>query len=148
MRRGMLVGLGLVVALGAAGCTVPSPAPSDVTPAPSAVASTPEETCAELSDVGTLVWNMQMAESEGRLVGNEFSGAMRLAARMLARVPVAPDTDLAGVVAALQLAAPTGVDPTGEEWVQAWAQVQDTCNEATGSPDVLDGFGIEGWVGG
>jgi hypothetical protein len=133
----------------ATGCT----APETSTAAPIAA----EQTCAELSDVGTLVANLRFAESEGRLAGNEYSGAMRLAARMLARVPVESDTALAEVVSALQGAAPAavlgaassvGVDPAATDWVESWARVQDACNEAMGVTDVLGGFGIEGWVGG
>lgn len=149
MRRLIAAPILVAFAIVATGCTAPAPAASPPIP--------PEQTCTELSDVGTLVSNLTFAESEGRLVGHEYDGAMRLAARMLGRVAVEPNTELGEVVSALRAAAPAGpagaagspgVDPTASEWVEAWALVQDTCNEAMGVTDPIDGFGIEGWVGG
>jgi hypothetical protein len=144
MRRAIFTPILFALAVGATGCSAPVP------DAPTAIP--PEQTCAELSDVGTLVSNLHFAQTEGRLAGNEYSGAMRLAARMLGRVGVEPGTELARIVSALQDAAPVsqsaGVDPTAAEWYETWADVQDACNEAMGVTDPLDGFGIEGWVGG
>lgn len=149
MHRVIFAPLLLAFAAIATGCSAPTAPPSPPI--------SPEQTCAELSDVGTLVTNLHFAETEGRLAGNEYNGAMRLAARMLARVEVEPSTELAEIVSTLQEVAPAaplgaagsaGVDPTDAEWYETWAEVQDACNDAMGVTDVLDGFGIEGWVGG
>jgi len=127
-----------------------------VTAAARAAVVPAEDTCTELSDVGTLVNNWRFAQSQGRLIENEYNGGMRLAARMLARVPVEPGTPLADAVADLQALAPatppggigTGVDPENVEWYAAFSAVADACNAALGATDVLDGFATEGWVGG
>ena len=142
----------IVVLAGCAGASSPGTVP----PQPVGTPVAGEQTCTELSDVGTLIANWQFAQSEERLVGNEYEGGMRLASRLLHRVPVEPGTPLADAVLAAQAVTPTGppgsmfaaLDPTSSEWQEAWRGVIDACNVALGADDPLEGFATEGWVGG
>ncbi len=121
-----------------AGCTASPPPASDVAEV------TASDTCAALGDVGTLVLNVKTADAQGRVVGGEFDGAMRLAARWVHRIPVEPGTDLAAAIDGVIDAAPlqAGVDPLSDEWNAAFAAAGDVCEAETGS------FGVEGWNGG
>jgi hypothetical protein len=110
-------------------------------PAPTAISA--EQACSELSDVGTLVFNMRNGRDTDRIPGEEYQGAMYLAVSMLGRVEESDDADLNSAVDELKAAAGTNaVDPESEEWIAAFADVSSSCS------DVLGEFGVVGWVGG
>ena len=118
-------------------CTA-APAPDSGPPVASA-----EDVCQELSDVGTLVFNMQMGRNSGRIQGEEYQGAMYLAVSMLARVGASDDDAVNAALEELKAAAGTNeVDPDSEAWRTAFADVTDSCTA------VLGEFGVRGWVGG
>lgn len=102
-----------------------------------------EDVCLELSDVGTLVFNMQNGKNAGRIPGEEYQGAMYLAASMLSRVEKSDDPGVNTAVDELKAAAGTNeVDPDSHAWVAAFADVSHGCAA------VLGEFGVRGWVGG
>lgn len=118
-------------------CTA-APAADSVSAAASA-----EDVCLELVDVGTLVFNMKSGYDAGRIPGQEYQGAMYLAASMLSRVGSSDDADVDSAVEGLKSAAGAdAVDPGSEAWVTAFADVSDSCGA------VLGEFGVRGWVGG
>lgn len=110
-------------------------------PAPPAMSAS--QVCMELSDVGTLVFNMRNGRDSGRIPGEEYQGAMYLAVSMLSHVDESDDSDLNSAVDEVKAAAGTSaVNPDSEEWIAAFADVSDSCT------DVLGEFGVVGWVGG
>ena len=139
---------GLVVAtttvLLIAGCTaVPEPL---VTATP----ITAQETCSQLGDVMTILHNARVSFAEGRSFRQEYDGAIRLASRVLARVPAEADSKLGDSVNALKAIAPdrligsasTSFDPDSAAWGAARLDVALACTTA-GSE-----IAVEGWTGG
>jgi hypothetical protein len=119
-------------------CTAAAPA-TDPTPA----AISAEQVCMELSDVGTLVFNMSSGRAADRIPGEEYQGAMYLAVSMLGHVDESDAPDVNSAVDELKAAAGTNeVNPDSEEWIAAFADVSESCT------DVLGEFGVRGWVGG
>ncbi|MEO8261629.1 MAG: hypothetical protein ABI566_03580 [Pseudolysinimonas sp.] len=120
-----------------ASCTT-APTPEPVAPTQSA-----DNACFQVSDVGTLVFNMKQAWDAGRIPGEEYQGAMYLAGSMLGRIGESDDDEVNGDVLALRDAAGTyAVDPDSAEWKAAFAAVSESCTA------VLGEFGVSGWVGG
>ncbi len=134
--------LGVIVL---SGCSAPAP---DSSPAPTAAAISSTETCEQVSDVGTLVFNLGTTHREGRLSDLEWVGVEQLAARQLDRVAAEPGTELAGALEALQgtisrpVEALITVDVESAEWYDAFQAFDMACRD-TGYE-----FGVYGWVGG
>ncbi|AYF97007.1 hypothetical protein [Protaetiibacter intestinalis] len=142
---------GIAVAAAAvtlAGCTS-APATTD-DEAAQASAPSDEQMCWQYADTQTLIWNMQLANDEGRLVGNEWDGIVRLAMRELDYIPVDASTDVGKAIAALQDEIPDsrggqmGQDPEldSDTWVDGNAAISAACQAA------VEEWGTEGWVGG
>ncbi len=135
------VGAATALVLLLTGCAAPTPEPEVVTSA---------ETCDQVGDVFTIIFNAYISFDQGRSIQQEMDGALRLAARVLDRVPAEPGTDLAEAVDALKLAAPAAgvgamnepVDIESAEWRNAHEQVSIACDSAD-TP-----IGISGWTGG
>jgi hypothetical protein len=130
--------------LALAGCTT-QPAPiSTVTPV------SVKETCAEVSDVLTIIANAQSSFRDGRSIAQEYDGAMQLAARIMSRVQVENGTDLAKAIAAgkaVATATPVGrvgpvLNPDSKEWGAAIGTISDACLAAG------EQVGISMWTGG
>lgn len=143
MRFTRVAPLVLIVAGVLTGCTA-APAPDAPTPSSTAIAV--DETCAQLSDVKTLINNLSLTRDQGRLLDAEWYGALTLAARMLQRIDVEPGTPIETKLAALQDITPTtgdatfaGYDPASPEWIAAYQEVALLCGE---------NYGTSGWVGG
>lgn len=142
---GILAAVSVVIAL--SGCTVPvapaSPSPTG-TPEPSSE-SIDESACAEYSDALTLIYNMDSAQRDGRLIGNEWSGIQQLTMRLIDRIEIDPATDVGVAISDLQGQIEDSVhplDPYADEWVGFMAAVSTACTAS--NPD----FGVGGWVGG
>ncbi|MEO5920782.1 MAG: hypothetical protein ABIQ01_06530 [Pseudolysinimonas sp.] len=120
-------------------CTAaPTPTPDSA----SAVASA-KDVCWELSNLGTLVYNMERGKATGRIPGEEFQGAMYLAVSMLDRIHPSDDTDVNSALDRLKAAAGTyEVDPGSTAWRLAFADVSESCGV------VLGEFGVTAWVSG
>lgn len=149
-----LVGL-FALATAVAGCAAPAaeaaptPVPTvTVTPAPVDPAVTAAESCAAFSDVLTILHNATVAQMDGRIGEREFDGWMRLATRVLDRVPISGEGAVSDAITALQQVAPPvrigAQDSTtigSPEWYSA-AELAAAC-EAAGAQ-----LSAEGWVGG
>lgn len=134
-------------------CTSPADAaPSEAQEQVRTAAPTDEQMCWQYADVLTLVGNMNAANNEGRLIGNEWDGILRLAMRQIDNIDVDDTTDVGSAIAVQQKAiddshggAMSHPDP---ELVETWTggpqtdAVQGACYAAV--PD----WGVEGWVGG
>jgi len=113
---------------------------------------TDEEMCWDYADVVTLVGNMKSANNEGRLIGNEWDGITRLAARMVDNIDVDTTTDVGAALAAqqdsIQDAHGGAMSRPDQELIDAWTSgpandpVQAACYAS------LTEWGVEGWVGG
>jgi hypothetical protein len=127
------------------GCTTP---PADPLPSPTVEAISSNDTCEQVSDVGTIVFNLGSTYREGRLSALEWIGVEQLAARMLDRVRAEPGTELSDALETLQrtISRPVGalikVDVESEEWYAAFQSFDLACQH-TGFE-----FGVYGWVGG
>jgi hypothetical protein len=133
--------VGIAVAVFATAFLTSCTAAPAADPTPLAVSA--EQVCMELSDVGTLVFNMRNGREAERIPGEEYQGAMYLAGSMLGHVENSDDSSLNSAVDELKAAAGTNaVNPDSEEWMAAFADVSDSCS------DVLGEFGVVGWVGG
>jgi len=127
-----------------AGCTaVPAPVP---TPPAAVIPAT--QTCEQVSDVGTLVFNLGALRREDRMTDQEWTGVEQLAARMLDRIEAEPGTAVAGTLDGLTglIRTPVGglatIDVEAEEWFDAFHAFDLACQDE-GYP-----FGVYGWVGG
>ena len=127
------------------GCVAPAPVPD---PEPTANSIASDETCMEVSDVGTLVFNLGATHREGRLSDLEWVGVQQLAARMLDRVRAEPGTELSDALDALQgtISRPVEgllrIDVESAEWSETFQAFDMACRK-TGFE-----FGVFGWVGG
>ena len=151
VRRLWAVALGFAATSVLVGCTFSAsagqPAESPEAAAqPAAV--TAEETCAQLIDVNTVLYNEKIAFDEGRIAAVEYGQVQQLVGRMVHRIDVAPDTALAEAVATLRIVvgayAPDGTtfDATTDQWAAVFADARDECTR----PGVA--FYTEGWTGG
>lgn len=140
--RGRVRGFGMVLVIVASSfltsCTA-APA-TDIETAP---AATPAgDVCMEVSDLGTLLYNMQNGRRSGQIPGEVYQGAMYLAASMLGHIDVSDDSEVNSAVDGLKAATgPDQVDPDSERWITAFADVSEKCT------DVLGEFGVVGWAG-
>ena len=106
--------------------------------------------CEQVSDAGTLIFNLESSVDAGRAVEGELEGAKKVAARIISRIAVDETSDLGPLVANLQALTPRAdvgaqaepYDTRSDEWSQALVAVHSQC-ELDGGP-----FGPEGWVGG
>jgi hypothetical protein len=156
-RATALLATGLLAATVLAGCTA-APAPSETpTPTPTetfgatlTLTVTAEETCAQIIDVNTLVYNARMALDTGRIAQQEFDGIARLATRMVHRIDTTGDTALAEATASLAEVAGayrtggaiTPVDVESAEWQDALDTARDECTREGVE------FYVEAWTGG
>jgi len=152
-RAHRFVGVALAVAAASvlAGCTLSASAgqPTE-TPGgeqqPAAV--TAGETCAQLIDVNTVLYNEKIGFDQGRITAVEYGQVQQLVGRMVHRIDVAPDTALAETVATLRIVvgayAPSGTsfDATTDQWAAVFADARDECTRAGVA------FYTEGWTGG
>ena len=114
MSRAVLAMCALAVTVAIAGCAGADPvastpdATSAATPSPVSTASTVTdvETCEAFTDVSTIYQNATVALREGRMAQQEYDGWMRLATRVLDRVPIRGEGAVSEAVAALKAAAP------------------------------------------
>lgn len=96
----------------------------------------------EVSDVGTLIYNMQNGRRSGQISGEVYQGAMYLAVSMLGHIDVSDDSEVNSAVDGLKAAAGLyQVDPDSERWMTAFADVSEKCTA------VLGEFGVVGWGG-
>jgi hypothetical protein len=152
-RRAAVVAIALAAASVLSGCMSAAPA-APPSPSPTAEASAgaevgPEEVCAQLIDINTLIYNEKTALDQGRIADVEYQSVNRLAGRMVHRVDVTAEADLARAVDALREVvgpykpgAMTGFDPASEEWTDAFSAAKDECTRAGVE------FYVEGWTGG
>ncbi|WP_108251359.1 hypothetical protein [Planctomonas deserti] len=112
--RAVLAMCAVTVVVGISGCAAdsagsttgagaPAPTPAPVSTAPIV---TDVETCEAFTDVSTILLNGTVALREGRMTQREFNGWMRLATRVLDRVPTRGEGAVSEAVAALKAAAP------------------------------------------
>jgi hypothetical protein len=134
-RLGWIPVFGASVVLSA--CATPAP---DPLPTPTVAAISLQDSCHELSDVQTLISNLRLTHDDGRLSDLEWQGALQLAARMVARIDVEPDSALEPKLRALQeLAEPSAsgalaiVHPESLEWNEALQAAGALCGEDFGS---------------
>jgi hypothetical protein len=83
-----------------------------VTPASPNVVVTDIETCEAFTDVSTILHNAMVGVYEGRMTQQEYDGWMRLATRVLDRVPTRGEGAVSEAVEALKAASPA-VPPGG-----------------------------------
>lgn len=152
-HRAWIVAGTFILSLALSGCAATtgdrSSAPADLPNEAAGVASD-AEACWEFSDTLTLVGNMKIANDEGRLVGSEWDGIVRLALREFARISADPATQVGAAVEALQSRVPDGrVGDFGTAfnldesvWVEGIEPIKAACTATV--PD----WRVEGWVGG
>ena len=156
-RRAAVMGAALAVTSALSGCVAGAPdaAPPQAASAEAAESAetvgsvTPEEVCAQLIDVNTLIYNEKAALDRGSIADVEYQAVNRLAGRMVHRIDVTDSADLADAVDALrevvgpyEPGAMTLFDPTAEEWTDAFSAAHDECTR------VGVEFYVEGWTGG
>ena len=153
-----MIGLVAIVVGGGAGCAVPT-GPIDKTPeatgtpissaaAASAIppsAVTDVDSCEAFGDVSTILQNAMSGLYDERMSQQEYDGWLRLATRVLDRVPTRGEGAVSDAIAALKEAAPAipigaiGATSIGtSEWYVA-APLVEVCREA-GSEIVTEGF--------
>ncbi len=145
----------VAIMAGVAGCGASS-APNDTTPeatetsiatplTPRDSAITDAESCEAFADVLTILYNATVGLQSGRMTQQEYDGWLRLATRVLDRVPIRGDGAVSAAIATLQEAAPP-LPPGGRgagnigtaEWYSA-APLGDACT-AAGSPTATEAF--------
>lgn len=144
------------VLLTLAGCAAPAPV-DDEPVGQSGVGAedqlpTDEEMCWRYADVLTLVGNMRMANDQGRLIGNEWDGILRLAMRQVDSIEVDDTTEVGAAIAAQQQSIG---DAHGGMMSSAVPELVDTWTYGAMSDPVqvacyaaVTDWGVEGWVGG
>lgn len=101
---------------------------------------TDAQSCEEFSDVLTILHNAMVALNEGRMAKQEYDGWLRLATRVLDRIPTTGEGGVSDGIAALKAAAPTipaetipvgtsGTPIGTPDWYNA-APLNDACNAA------------------
>jgi PBP1b-binding outer membrane lipoprotein LpoB len=156
-RAAALLAIALLAATVLAGCSAaaapsatPTPTPTETFGATLRIPVTAEETCAQIIDVNTLVFNARVALDTGRIAQQEFDGIARLAARMVHRIDTTGDSalteataTLAEVVGAYRTGgAMTAVDVESAEWQAALDAAKDECTREGVE------FYVESWTGG
>ncbi|WP_411700614.1 hypothetical protein [Conyzicola sp.] len=160
-RRAAAIAVAVAVSSALSGCTAapistdtvqtaaPTPT-SDVTYGMTITQSpTPQEICAELIDVNTLLHNEGVAFVEGRVGQQELRASHQLVGRLVQRIDTSIGTDLSDAVKDMKVAvgegrpgAPTTFDPATESWSSAFAEAKAECAQA--GVEVY----AEGWTGG
>ncbi|MCC2032676.1 hypothetical protein [Microbacterium allomyrinae] len=109
---------------------------------------TDQESCAAFDDVSTILQNAHMGLSSGRMSQQEYDGWLRLATRVLDRVPTSGEGAVSDGIAASKAAAPaiplgTIAPPLigGDAWNNA-APLAAACTAAGYV------FVVESWTGG
>lgn len=146
VSRALLAMCALAVAAGVAGCA--TAVPVALTPEAAAPAATPSsvstastvtdvDTCEAFTDVSTILQNAMVALREGRMTQQEYDGWMRLATRVLDRVPTRGEGAVSDVVEVLKAAAPPvpsgtdGATSIGDpEWMVTAPSPADACDAA------------------
>jgi len=155
VRSATTVVVALAAASALAGCVAGTPAP-EATPTPTDTFAatisrsvTPTETCAQLIDINTIIYNAGLDVYQGRMAQQEADGYTRIAARLVHRIDVEPGTGLATAVEALQSVttemkpgAIVPFDPTDPAWAAAFSDAKDECTRAGVE------FYVEGFTGG
>jgi hypothetical protein len=137
-----------VSALLLSGCAASSVPGTTATPTGGAVSAA--ESCGQFGDVLTILQNARVSFTDGRSSQQEYTGAARLAARVLERIPGEPGTDIAKALEELRTIAPAGdigdvtasYDPEGAAWSDAVQDLIQACS-AEGA-DVA----VSAWTGG
>lgn len=100
------------------------------------LAVTDEESCEVFSDVSTILHNAMTGLRDGHMKQQEYDGWLRLATRVLDRIPTRGEGGVSDGIAALKAAAPaipagtTGTPSIGTpEWYNA-APLADACSAA------------------
>ncbi|MBF4633520.1 hypothetical protein ITJ38_03780 [Agreia pratensis] len=137
--------------VGCAGSSAPASEPSaTATPTPTSSAVSATESCDQFGDVLTVLQNARTSFREGRTSQQEYSGATRLAARILSRIPSEPGTAVGNALTELQSVAPaaavgvvaTSFDPDGPEWNAATDKFTAACKSEGAE------VGVSAWTGG
>ncbi|TXK20403.1 hypothetical protein FVP99_01860 [Microbacterium wangchenii] len=111
VSRTVLAACALAVTAGITGCTASGPAASTsesqtptIAPSPATSTSTVTdiETCEAFTDVSTILQNAGAGLYEGRMSQKEYDGWMRLATRVLDRVPTRGEGAVSDAIAALK----------------------------------------------
>lgn len=126
------------------GCAA-QPAPTQPTPAPPVVAAA--DTCAQVGNVLTVLFNASISNSELRSTDQELDGALALADSMLDYVTSEPSSDFEAIVLRLrevdsQDYALAAVDNGSEEWSDAIEDLNDACSSAGAE------LAVSAWTGG
>ena len=151
--RHLVAGTVLLCGLALAGCTAAETAvasdPSPTIGSPVSAVTEPvtdEETCTAFRDVQTIIFNVDIAEREGRMAEQERNGWYRLAARVLDQVPTGGEGPVSDAVTALREISPAiprgAVRGTGfgsPEWESALTELHTACTDA-GSMVAVEGF--------
>ncbi|KJC63810.1 hypothetical protein [Agreia bicolorata] len=148
-----VVGIAVAAQLlvGCAGSPAPASEPTPTaTPTSTSSAVSAAESCDQFGDVETTLHNARTSFREGRTSQQEYSGATRLAARILSRIPSESGTDVGDALTALQSVAPaaavgvvkTSFDPDGPEWSAAVDEFTAACK--TEGAEVA----VSAWTGG
>jgi hypothetical protein len=127
-------------------CTAAPPAPS-AAPEPEPVSA--QDTCDQVGNITTLLFNLGVAYSEGRVSEQELEGAKYLASSMASFVQVDSDSVLAAQIEALK-ATPVEDIPvlygpqssSSEEWNVILDELGANCKELGAE------FGVMAWTGG
>ncbi len=103
---------------------------------PSSAVVTDQESCEAFGDVSTILQNANIGLHDGRMTQQEYAGWLRLATRVLDRVPTSGKGAVSESIATLKELAPaipagtTGATGIGNaEWYAA-APLADACSEA------------------
>jgi hypothetical protein len=148
-----VVGIAVAAQLlvGCAGSSAPaSEQASTASPTPTSSVVSAAESCDQFGDVLTVLQNARTSFREGRTSQQEYSGATRLAARILSRIPGEPGTGVGDALTELQSVAPaapmgvvaTSFDPEGPQWDAATAAFTAAC--AAEGAEVA----VSAWTGG
>lgn len=108
------------------------------TPAPVVISAevTDEQSCEAFVDVSTILFNADVGLREGRMGRQEHTAWLRLATRVLDRIPIRGEGAVSDAILALKQAAPAipagAIGPTDigtPEWYSA-AELVDACSDA------------------
>lgn len=124
-----------------AGCTA-QPAPQPTTSPVSAA-----ETCSQVGNVLTVLFNESVSRTEGRSSEQELGGALALADSMLDYVTADPSSDFESIVLRLRAVdsqdyALATINNGSEEWSDAMDDLNDACSMAGAE------LAVSAWTGG
>jgi hypothetical protein len=158
-RRAAAIVVAVAAASALSGCFAPpsftetvevaEPTPVVTTEVSISVSPTPQETCAQLTDISTLLHNQAVAFAEQRVSQLEWDGQRQLVSRLVQRIDTSAGSDLAdavdgmkSVVGVSRPGVPTTVDPASAAWNTAFDEAKAECAQA--GVEVYS----EGWTGG